>query len=203
VRRRPLAPLALACLLATLLVACSETDGRILPPADPSQTTTTPSTPVIQSSEGPAEVFTLRSPSFLDGGALPDELTCRGAGASPGLTWTGVPDDAVALAIVARDKDDGGYVHWVVTGIDPAVQGIGVDGVPEGAVEGQNEAGRTGWLPPCPPPGSGLHSYDVQLLALTAVVILPEGASAEQAATLLETSAGERAVLTGTVTAAP
>jgi phosphatidylethanolamine-binding protein (PEBP) family uncharacterized protein len=203
VRHRPLALLAFASLLATLLMACSETDGRTLPPADPSKTTTTPSAPVIQSSEGEPAVFTLRSLSFIDGGALPDELTCRGTGASPGLNWTGVPDDAVALAIVARDKNDGGFVHWVVTGIDPAVQSIGVGGVPEGAIEGPNGAGQTGWLAPCPEPGDGTHSYDLELLALPAVVLLPEGATAEQVATLLEAAAGERAVLTGTVAAAP
>jgi phosphatidylethanolamine-binding protein (PEBP) family uncharacterized protein len=203
VRRRPLAPLALACLLAALPVACSETDGRTLPLADPARTTTTPSAPVIQSSAGEEEVFTLASASFLDGGVIPDELTCRGSAASPPLTWTGVPDDAVALAIVVRDKNDGGFVHWVVTGIDPAVQGIGLGGVPEGAIEGPNGAGRAGWLAPCPAAGTGVHSYDVLLLALPAVVILPEGATAEQAATLLETAAGERAVLTGTVAAAP
>jgi Raf kinase inhibitor-like YbhB/YbcL family protein len=187
------------CLLAALVVGCSETDGRTLPPADPAKTTTTPSTPVIQSSND--EVFRLLSTAFVDGGTIPDQLTCRGAGVSPELSWTGTPEDAVALAIVARDRDAGGFVHWIVTGIEPSLQGFGEGGLPETAVEGPNSAGGLGWTGPCPPDGTGIHTYEIQLLALPSVVIVPAGSSAEETASLLEVSAGERAVLTGTVTA--
>ncbi len=201
VRHHPLVALAAAGLLATVPMACSESDGRTLPAPDPAQTTTTPSAPVIQSSADSVALFTLESTAFVDGGAIPDQLTCRGAGLSPPLSWTSPPADAVALAIVARDKDAGGLVHWVVTGIDPAVQGIGEGGVPEEAVEGPNGSGTLGWLGPCPPSGSGTHTYEIALLALPAVVVVPAGSTAEDTAALLEVSASERAVLTGTVTA--
>lgn len=199
-RRHPLAVLVLASLLATLVVACSETDGRMLPAANPDQTTTTPSAPVIQPPTGEVEVFNLQSTAFVDGGSLPAKLLCTGAAVSPDLSWTGTPLDTVELALVVRDRDAGGFVHWVVTGIDPFVQGIGENGVPENAVEGPNGAGTPGWLAPCPPPGSGLHTYELVLLALTGAVAVPPGATGEQAAALLEAAATERALLTGTAT---
>jgi Raf kinase inhibitor-like YbhB/YbcL family protein len=146
-------------------------------------------------------VFTLRSTAFSDGGEMPAKLTCAGEAVSPDLSWTGTPTDAATLALVARDRNAAGFVHWVVTGIDPFVQGIGEGGVPENAVEGHNDAGTIGWLGPCPPAGSGTHTYEVALLALPGVVDLPANATGEQAAALLEASASERAVLTGTVTA--
>lgn len=201
VRRRLFVALVLAGLLAALVMACSETDGRTLPPADPDRTTTTPSAPVIQPPTGEVDVFSLQSTAFVDGGVLPDKLTCTGVAVSPDLSWTGTPLDAVSLALVVRDRDAGDFVHWVVTGIDPFVQGIGEGGTPENAVEGLNGAGAPGWLGPCPPAGGGTHTYEVVLHALPAVVAIPPGATGEEVAALLEASSGERAVLTGTVTA--
>jgi Raf kinase inhibitor-like YbhB/YbcL family protein len=202
VRHRLLAALAFAGLLAGALAACSEADGRALPPADPQQTTTSTSTvPSIQPGTGDRGLFTLRSTAFGDGTTMPEELTCTGAGVSPDLSWTDTPDDADTLALIVRDRDAGGFVHWIVTGIDPSVQGIGEGGVPESAVEGPNDAGTVGWLAPCPPAGSGTHTYEVALLGLPGVVAIPPDATGRQAAALIEASAGERAVLTGTVTA--
>ena len=133
---------------------------------------------------------------------MPAELTCTGASVSPDLSWTGTPADAASLALVVRDRNAGGFVHWVVTGIDPFVQGIGEGGVPENAVEGPNSAGTIGWLGPCPPAGSGTHTYEVALLALPgARGAAPTGTTAEELAALLDAAAMERAVLTGTVTA--
>jgi Raf kinase inhibitor-like YbhB/YbcL family protein len=203
VRRRPLAALALAGLLAGAVGACSESDGRALPPADPQQTTTSTSStiPSIRPGTGDLGAFTLRSTAFGDGTTMPAELTCTGAGVSPDLSWTDTPADAETLALVVRDRNAGGFVHWIVTGIDPSVQGIGEGGVPESAVEGPNDAGTVGWIAPCPPAGSGTHTYEVALLALPGVVAVPPDATGQQAAALIEASASERAVLTGTVTA--
>jgi Raf kinase inhibitor-like YbhB/YbcL family protein len=201
VRRRHLLFVALAGLLAGAGGACSETDGRVLPPADPQRTTTTSSTPSIEPPTAGVDAFTLRSSSFTEGGVIPEHLTCSGSAMSPGLSWTGTPTDATSLALVVRDRNAAGFVHWVVTDIDPFVQGIGEGGLPENAVEGRNDAGQIGWLAPCPPAGSGTHTYEVALFALPGVVDVPADASGEEAATILEASASERAVLTGTVTA--
>ena len=60
-------------------------------------------------------------------------------------------------------------------------------------------SGSTGWIGPCPPAGSGVHTYEFAILGLVDPVDLPLDTPAEEAATALETAAVERAVLTGTV----
>ena len=200
--RRPALALVIAVLAGTAVLGCSASDGRSLPPPRVPQTTTTPSAPVIQSTPGGVDVFLLTSEAFEDGGEIPDRFTCDGEGVSPPLAWSGTPVDAASLAIVVRDLNAGGFVHWIVMGIDPFVLGVGVDGVPENAVELQNGRGEVGWTGPCPPAGSGTHTYEITLLALTELVELPLDAPAEEAAAALESAAAERAVLVGTVTAA-
>lgn len=202
VHRRPLAALVAGGLVAALVGACSQSDGRTLPPADPDRTTTTPSEPVIQPSPDGDALLSLETSAFADGGVIPDELTCRSAdgGASPPLFWTPPPEGTVSMALVVRDLNAGGFVHWVVTGIDRTVYGIGGGGLPEGAVEGPNSAGSVGWVSPCPPTGTGTHTYEFAVLALPSVPVLT-GVSAEAAASVVENAALERAVLTGTVTA--
>jgi Raf kinase inhibitor-like YbhB/YbcL family protein len=197
--RRPLLALICALGVGSSALACSSRDGRDLPPPQVLQTTTTPSAPVVQPPVGSAEVFTLSSPAFTDGGEIPARFTCNGEGHSPALDWTGMPLDASSLALVVRDLDAGGFVHWVVTGIDPFVQGVGEDGLPESAIEARNSTGSAGWTPPCPPAGSGVHTYEFSLLALLDPVTLPLDATAEEAAAQLEAAAAERAVLSGTV----
>ena len=157
---------------------------------------------MVQASPGSSDVFMLTSGSFTEGDAIPEQFTCRGASLSPSLACAGTPIDATSLALVVRDRNAGGFVHWIVTGIDPFVLGVGEGGLPESAVEGPNSAGTTGWTGPCPPAGSGVHSYEFMLVALAEPVELAPESTAEQTAATLEAAAIESAVLTGTVAAA-
>ena len=143
----------------------------------------------------------LTSGSFLEGGEIPEQFTCRGAELSPSLAWAGTPVDATSLALVVRDRNAGGFVHWIVTDIDPLVLSVGEGGLPESALEGPNSAGTTGWTGPCPPAGTGVHNYEFMLLALAEPVAIAADLSPEQTAATLEAAAIERAVLTGTVAA--
>jgi phosphatidylethanolamine-binding protein (PEBP) family uncharacterized protein len=187
--------------LAVGAVACSRSDGRSLPPPDPSRTTTSVSAPVVGQPSGDQvqEVFSLFSSAFVDGGAIPAEHTCSGAGTSPGLSWASTPP-AAELALVVRDRSAAGFVHWVVTGIDPLVQGFGPGGVPESAVEAANGTGSVGWSPPCPPPGTGPHTYELVLHALPEPLALVPGTPGEEAAQLVEGASSERAALSGVAT---
>ena len=81
--------------------------------------------------------------------------TCDGERLSPPLGWGQVPAGTVELAITMTDPDAGGFVHWVVSSIDPAIVGISDGTLPEGAVEGRNDSSEFGWFPPCPPPEDG------------------------------------------------
>ena len=123
--------------------------------------------------------------------------TRAGADLSPPLSWTGTPA-AAELALVVRDRTAAGYVHWVVTDLDPALQGFGEGGIPEGATEAANSSGSLGWTGPCPPAGTGAHEYAFVLHALAVPLTVPPGATADEAATLVEGASIGQATLTGT-----
>ena len=121
-------------------------------------------------------VFQLTSPAFTEGGTIPDEFTCVGDDVSPPLAWSGVPAGTVELAVVVRDPDADGFVHWVVAGLPATTGGLAKGNPPAGATEALNDFGRAGWGGPCPP--SEVHHYDFRIYALSA----PSGVAAETAA---------------------
>ena len=121
-------------------------------------------------------VFRLTSPAFTEGGTIPDEFTCVGDDVSPPLAWSGVPVGTVELALVVRDPDADGFVHWVVAGLPAATGGLAKGKPPAGATQALNDFGRAGWAGPCPP--SDVHHYDFRIYALSA----PSGVAAETAA---------------------
>ena len=110
--------------------------------------------------------FTLTSPSFAEGGAIPVVHSCDGADRSPALAWSGAPSGTAAFALVVDDPDARGFVHWVAYDIAGDATGL-----PEGVTataqppQGRNDFGRTGWGGPCPP--SGTHHYVFTLYALS------------------------------------
>jgi Raf kinase inhibitor-like YbhB/YbcL family protein len=111
---------------------------------------------------------------------MPVELTCDGTNVSPSLEWTGVPGEAVELAITVTDPEAKGFVHWVLAGLPPGVRALGPGAVPEGAAEATNGAGTTGWTGPCPPQGPA-HHYVFTLYALSAASGVTDGMPAAEA----------------------
>ncbi|MGQ0434111.1 MAG: YbhB/YbcL family Raf kinase inhibitor-like protein [Microthrixaceae bacterium] len=189
--------------VAVAAAGCSSADGRSLPAPQPHQTTTSAAAPDVgqPSDVVSGGVFSLRSPSYLEGGLIPERHTCRGIDVSPALVWTDTPP-AAELALVMRDRDANGFVHWVMTAIDPVVQGIGEGGIPEGALALANSTGAAGWFGPCPPAGSGAHTYELVLHALPEPLVIDPAIPAEQAAQMVEGASSDRAVLSGVVQAA-
>lgn len=128
--------------------------------------------------------FSLTSPAFREGAAIPRKHTCDGVDVSPPLAWSGTPAGTAAFALIADDPDApaGTWVHWVV--YDLPGQGLGL---PEnvaktaapselgGALQGRNDFGRPGYGGPCPPPGPA-HRYFFKLYALGAALRLKAGA---------------------------
>jgi Raf kinase inhibitor-like YbhB/YbcL family protein len=119
----------------------------------------------------------LTSAAFEDAGTIPRKYSCDGENVSPPLSWSGIPDGAQSLALIVDDPDAPGrtYVHWVLFNIPP-----GQDGLPERAqnigVGGKNNANKTIYSGPCPPPGS-THRYFFKLYALDAQLNLSLGAT--------------------------
>ena len=123
----------------------------------------TPEPSAIQGTTG----FVVRSGAFDDGGSIPRQNTCDGEDISPEIAWSSAPDGTRSLALVVRDPDARGFVHWIVYDIPAATDGRLPTGMSAGAIaspEGTNGFGRTGYGGPCPP--SGTHHYVFTLYAL-------------------------------------
>jgi len=121
------------------------------------------------------DTLQLATPNFKDGGNIPRDLTCDGAGQAPTITWRGAEGTELVLFV---DDTDADFVHWTAYGI-PAASGSGLapDGqFPTGTKYGKNSAGKTGWTPPCPPEGDDPHHYVFTMYALKDATALPDGA---------------------------
>jgi Raf kinase inhibitor-like YbhB/YbcL family protein len=126
--------------------------------------------------------FTLSSPAFVEGSAIPRQFTCDGDDIPPHLVWAGAPKDAASFVLIMDDPDAprGTFTHWVVFDI-PADR----TDLPSGArsdavgVAGRNSRGTIGYMGPCPP--SGTHRYFFRLSALDVGTLgLTAGASRQQ-----------------------
>ena len=123
----------------------------------------------------------LRSPSFGDHQPIPARHAKDHDNLSPALEWSGVPQDAVELAVLCEDPDAprGTFTHWVLAGLEPTATGLAEGEHPAAAVEGRNDFGEEGWSGPLPPVGGGPHRYFFRVYAASAPLGLVAGASAE------------------------
>jgi Raf kinase inhibitor-like YbhB/YbcL family protein len=145
--------------------------------------------------------ITVSSPLFRDGHTIPTKFTCRGAGQSPPLRWSGAPPETRAFAVIMDDLDapSGGYVHWVVFNIDATTAEI-VEGPPppQFSRQAQNTARRVGYTPPCPPPDDQeAHRYRFTVYALRQPVSLQNGAKLGDALSAIARQVIARGRLTG------
>jgi Raf kinase inhibitor-like YbhB/YbcL family protein len=126
-----------------------------------------------------AKAFELRGTnSVSDGKPVPARYTCDGAGASPALTWVGVPEGTKELALLLEDRDapSGTFTHWLVYHIDPSLKHVPSQTLGWTAyvavARGRNDFGSTGYQGPCPPPGQ-THHYVFRLFALAEKLTSP------------------------------
>ena len=129
----------------------------------------------LQQQDDP-QVMTVTSPEFGPSVPMPRQYTCRGAGESPPISWSGAPAGTRALALV---MDDAGapitpYVYWIVFNISPATPDILAGRIPMGAAVAYNSRGTVGYAPPCP---ARFHQYRFTIYALNAPLPLRGGAS--------------------------
>ncbi|MCX6810681.1 MAG: YbhB/YbcL family Raf kinase inhibitor-like protein [Candidatus Berkelbacteria bacterium] len=135
----------------------------------------------------------LTSTDFEDGGQIPVKFTCAGEGIRPNLSWSEIPDGAKSLAITLIDPDapGGDFIHWLVINIPAATISIASDEVV--GEEIPNSAGKSEYIPPCPP--SGKHRYIFTLFALDADCLA--ASSFESFTQTAEPHIIDKAVLTG------
>jgi Raf kinase inhibitor-like YbhB/YbcL family protein len=130
----------------------------------------------------------LRSPSFGDHQPIPTRHAKDHDNLSPALEWSGVPEEAVELAVLCEDPDAprGTFIHWVLAGLEPTGPGLVEGERPAAAVEGRNDFGEEGYSGPQPPVGDPPHRYFFWVFAASAPLELTAGASAEDLRRALE-----------------
>ena len=124
--------------------------------------------------------MTLTSPNFKNGDKMPIAQVCaqryRGGEHSPALAWSGEPADTKSFAITMYDPDaptGSGFWHWTVVNIPASVhslpEGAGDPGstlLPQGAIQGRNDAGQASYRGSCPPPNDPPHRYQITVFAV-------------------------------------
>jgi Raf kinase inhibitor-like YbhB/YbcL family protein len=139
-----------------------------------------------------AAPFALSSTDFKNGGSIEQKnagniMGCTGEGKSPAREWKNPPAGTKSFALLVHDPDaptgGAGFWHWIVYNIPadatslPA--GASSAGLPKGAVEGNTDMGKPGYVGPCPPPGSPKHHYNFMLYPLKVDKLdVPAGATA-------------------------
>jgi Raf kinase inhibitor-like YbhB/YbcL family protein len=136
---------------------------------------------------GPAKeektmALNLSSKSFASGENIPKQYTCDAEDRSPELHWAAPPAATKSFALIADDPDApvGTWVHWVLFNLPADTRSLPESlpktaAVESGAVQGQNDFGKTGYNGPCPPPGKP-HRYFFKLYALDLTVNLKSNA---------------------------
>ncbi len=119
--------------------------------------------------------FQIWSPSF-SGGMMPAKHTCDGSDLSPQLEWSEPPLRAKSYALICDEVDPRGKVTslWVMYRIPIKLRKLN-EGVPRqttldnGAKQGINDQGKTGYSGPCPP--AGKHKYIFTIFSLDTTLI--------------------------------
>ena len=115
----------------------------------------------------------LTSSAFNHESRIPTKYTCDGAEVSPPLQVSGIPPEAMTLALVVEDPDapGGTWDHWIAYDIDLTAT------IPEGVAAlgtaGRSTGGTLGYESPCPPSGS--HRYRFTMYALDTRLGLASG----------------------------
>jgi hypothetical protein len=147
--------------------------------------------------EAKKDNMTLSSFAFEHNSPMPEKYTCDGENVNPPFQISGVAENAKSLVLIVDDPDApaGTWLHWTVWNINPQIQEIAENSIPDGGIEGKTDFGNTGWGGPCPP--SGTHRYFFKLFALDAVLNLPAGAPLNELQKAMEGHILEKAELIG------
>lgn len=148
--------------------------GKVLAPKTSSQSTST---------------FSLGSPDFSNGGLLPNDHTCDGAGISPALSFNGVPTGTKSLALVMDtipgplrpgEVDIGNHYYFILYNIPPTTTFIPAGATNVGTLGKNFQGKKLGYTPPCSQ-GSGVKEYTISAFALSEELNLEPNSATEAA----------------------
>ncbi len=128
--------------------------------------------------------------NLVPGQAIPEDyygnqFGYQGRNQSPSLEWSQAPQGTKSFAITFFDLDaptGSGFWHYVLYNIPVGVTRVALGDlaagkIPAGSVESLTDAGKPGFLGPCPPPGRR-HRYVYTIHALkTDRLDIPAGAT--------------------------
>ena len=146
----------------------------------------------------------LTTSSFEPGGTIPAQFTCEGKDVSPEFEWQHAPRETKSFVLILHDPDApmaDGFTHWVLYNIPPNISRLDANRprepkIPGLGIQGKNDAGKIGYIGPCPP--SGTHRYFVRLYALRSELALDPGASRQEVEAAMQGHVIEEAELMGT-----
>jgi Raf kinase inhibitor-like YbhB/YbcL family protein len=154
----------------------------------------------------PCAAMQLTSPDLKAGAPMPMANVyprCGGRNISPALVWGGAPPatKSLVLTIIDLTPPPHQWSHWIVVGLPPRATGLvrGVRALPAGAHAIAGNFGDAAYDGPCPPPGSGVHRYQITIWALPkAALSIAPNAPADAVGAMLAHAAIDHASLTVT-----
>jgi Raf kinase inhibitor-like YbhB/YbcL family protein len=148
-------------------------------------------------------MLTISSPSFTEGGMIPQKFTCDGENMNPELRISGAPTATQSFVLIMDDPDIPTEVkesmgidvfnHWVLYNIGPETTVLSEGLQPVGALKGYNSRGKPTYTGPCPPDRE--HRYFFRLYALSSMLHLTGDATLKEIEKAMEGKVIETAVL--------
>jgi phosphatidylethanolamine-binding protein (PEBP) family uncharacterized protein len=125
----------------------------------------------------PQGSFSLTSDVGVDGGTLPAEYTCDGAGYSPELSWSNAPSGTKEFALMMTTLPGDGTTKWswVLYSIPATTTSLAKNSSGVGILGGGSNGATMAYEPPCSQ-GPGAKLYTFTLYALSESPQLPDAA---------------------------
>ena len=145
----------------------------------------------------------IQSDAFADGGVVPEKFAYSGENMQPDFSFSGLPDNAVSVAIIFHDLDvalngsTDDVLHWLAWNIPASAGGIPEGGLPEGSVSGTNLMGQTSYFGPGAPAGERYHHYVFEFYALSENLDLASSAGREELLAAMEGKVVAKAAYVG------
>lgn len=138
----------------------------------------------------PPPAMVLTSPSFADGGVIPDKYTqASPSPVSPALNWENAPAGTQSFTLIMHDPDGApgkgveDVLHWLAFNIPAGVHSL-AEGLPtqptlaDGTIQPNNRGGHPGFMGPGA--RNVYHHYTIELYALDTKLTLGPDATRQQ-----------------------
>lgn len=133
-------------------------------------------------SAAPTQLEVTSTDGIREAQPIPKKFTADGEDKAPQLAWSKVPLGTRSIAITLTDPDAprGTWWHWIVFNLKAETSKIELaektPTLPNGASQGKNDFGKTGYNGPDPPPGK-VHHYFFRVIALDTMLPLKANCS--------------------------